>query len=147
MTGDAVDHGGGGGETRRDPVVAGLAQHDPGDGRPLAVDPADRPKGEAAAGRGIRAGLDADKPVVPQQCVGVVHFIEITPEEADAVAERLYALVQELRERGAPSPGADRVLVSISLLPWLDAKENLAARAAYTPHPTAHEREAHRSGS
>src|SRR6266404_8845964 len=68
LTGDAVDHGGGGRETGRDPVVAGLAQHDPGDRRPLAVDPADGPEGEAAAGRVVRAGLDADKPVVPELC-------------------------------------------------------------------------------
>src|SRR5512132_3167911 len=73
MTGDAVDHGVGGRETRRDLVVAGLAQDDPGDRRPLAVDPADGPEGEAAAGRVVRAGLDADEPVVPEQCVGVVH--------------------------------------------------------------------------
>src|SRR5919198_145555 len=73
MTGDAVDHDVGGRETRRDPVVAGLAQHDPGDRRPLAVDPADRPESEAAAGRAVRAGLDADKAVVPEQGVGVVH--------------------------------------------------------------------------
>src|SRR5204863_1953170 len=46
LTGDAVDHGVGGRETRRDLVVAGLAQHDPGDRRPLAVDPADGPEGE-----------------------------------------------------------------------------------------------------
>src|SRR5437588_699863 len=72
MTGDAVDHGVGGRETRRDPVVAGLAQHDPGDRRPLPVDPADSPEGEAAAGRVVRAGLDADEPVVPEQYVGVV---------------------------------------------------------------------------
>src|ERR671934_678582 len=51
MTGDAVDQGVGGRETRRDLVVAGLAQHDPGDRRPLAIDPADGPEGEAAAGR------------------------------------------------------------------------------------------------
>ena len=51
---------------------AGLAQHDSGDRRPLAVDPADGPEGEAAAGCGGRAGLDADKPVVPEQRVGVV---------------------------------------------------------------------------
>src|SRR5207249_1848026 len=50
MTADAVDHGGGGRETRRDPVLAGLPQHDPGDRRPLAVDPADGAEGEAAAG-------------------------------------------------------------------------------------------------
>jgi hypothetical protein len=72
VTGDAVDHGVGGRETR-DLVLAGLAQHDPGDRRPLAVDPANGPEGEAAAGGGGRAGLDADKPVVPEQCVGVVH--------------------------------------------------------------------------
>jgi hypothetical protein len=65
MTGDAVDHGDGCRETRRDLVVAGLPQHDPRDRRPLAVDPADGPEGEAAAGRGGRAGFDADKPVAP----------------------------------------------------------------------------------
>jgi hypothetical protein len=48
MTGDAVDHGAGGRETRRDLVVPGLAQHDPGDRRPLAVDPADGAEREAA---------------------------------------------------------------------------------------------------
>ena len=73
LTGDAVDHDDGCRETRRDPVVPGLTQHDPGDRRSLAVDPADRAEREAAAGRGIRAGLDADKPVAPEQCVGVVH--------------------------------------------------------------------------
>ena len=67
MTGDAVDHGGGGRETSRDLVVAGLAQYDAGDRRPFAVDRADGSEGEAAAGRGGRAGLDADKPVVPEQ--------------------------------------------------------------------------------
>ena len=69
MTGDAVDHGVGGRKTRRDLVVAGLAQHDPGDRRLLAVDPADGPEGEAAAGRvvllghngfvGVKTGSDA----------------------------------------------------------------------------------------
>ena len=54
-------------------VAAGLAQHDAGDRRPLAADPADGPEGEAAAGRVGRAGLDADEPVVPEQRVGVVH--------------------------------------------------------------------------
>src|SRR4029450_2762502 len=56
MTGDAVDHGVGGGETCCDLVVAGLAQHDPGDRRPLAVDPADGPEGEEARGRRPRRG-------------------------------------------------------------------------------------------
>ena len=65
MTGNAVDHDFGGRETRRDPVVAGLTEHDPGDRRPLAVDPAEGPEREAAAGRGGRAGLDADEPAVP----------------------------------------------------------------------------------
>ena len=73
MTCDAVDHSVGGSKTRGDLVVAGLAQHDPCDRRPLSVDPADRPEGEATAGSGGRAGLDTDKPVVPEQRVGVVH--------------------------------------------------------------------------
>lgn len=47
-------------------------------------------------------------------------FLELTPEEADALAERLAELVQELRARPASTPGADRALVSISVLPWLE---------------------------
>ena len=47
-------------------------------------------------------------------------FVELTPEEADALAERLVELVQELRTRSAPMPGADRALVSLSVLPWLE---------------------------
>ena len=48
-------------------------------------------------------------------------YVQLTPAEADALAERLVALVQELRVRPAPTPGADRSLVSISVLPWLNA--------------------------
>ena len=73
LTRDAVDHGAGGRESRRNTVVARLAQHDAGDRRPLAVDPADGPEGEAAAGRRGRARLDADEAVLPEQRVGVVH--------------------------------------------------------------------------
>jgi DNA-binding transcriptional ArsR family regulator len=47
-------------------------------------------------------------------------FVALTPEEADALAERLVELVQELRMRSSSTPGADRALVSISVLPWLD---------------------------
>jgi DNA-binding transcriptional ArsR family regulator len=47
-------------------------------------------------------------------------FLELTPEEADALAERLAAIVQELRERPEPTAGADRALVSVSVLPWLE---------------------------
>jgi DNA-binding transcriptional ArsR family regulator len=47
-------------------------------------------------------------------------FLELTPDEADALAERLVELVQELRARPQPTPDADRALVSISVLPWLD---------------------------
>jgi DNA-binding transcriptional ArsR family regulator len=46
-------------------------------------------------------------------------FLELTPEEADALAERLVEIVQELRARPQPTPGADRALVSVSVLPWL----------------------------
>ena len=47
-------------------------------------------------------------------------FVELTPEEADALAERLVTLVQELRSRPEPAPDADRALVSVSVLPWLE---------------------------
>jgi hypothetical protein len=46
-------------------------------------------------------------------------FLELTPEEADALAERLVEVVQELRVRPS-APGAERALVSITVLPWLD---------------------------
>ena len=51
-----LDHRVGGRETRRDPVVAGLSKHDPGDRCPLAVDPADGPEGEEA-GQPVWLGL------------------------------------------------------------------------------------------
>lgn len=47
-------------------------------------------------------------------------FLELTPQEADALAERLATLVQELRARPEPTRGADRALVSVSVLPWLE---------------------------
>jgi DNA-binding transcriptional ArsR family regulator len=47
-------------------------------------------------------------------------FVEMTPAEADALAERLVSFVQEVRVRRAPTPGSDRVLVSLSVLPWLE---------------------------
>jgi DNA-binding transcriptional ArsR family regulator len=47
-------------------------------------------------------------------------FLELTPEEADALAERLAEVVQELRACPHPTPGADRALVSLSVLPWLE---------------------------
>jgi DNA-binding transcriptional ArsR family regulator len=46
-------------------------------------------------------------------------FLELTPEEADVLAARLAELVQELRARPSPTPGSDRALVSVSVLPWL----------------------------
>jgi DNA-binding transcriptional ArsR family regulator len=47
-------------------------------------------------------------------------FVELTPHEADALAQRLAELVQELRIRRAPTHGAERALVSVSVLPWLE---------------------------
>ena len=46
-------------------------------------------------------------------------FLELTPEEADELAEQLVEIVQELRTRTA-TPGADRALVSLNVLPWFD---------------------------
>jgi hypothetical protein len=48
-------------------------------------------------------------------------YLQLTPAEADALVERLVELVQELRVRPTSTPGADRALVSISVLPWLEA--------------------------
>jgi DNA-binding transcriptional ArsR family regulator len=47
-------------------------------------------------------------------------FLELTSEEADELAERLAEVVHELRARPRPTPGADRALVSVSVLPWLE---------------------------
>jgi DNA-binding transcriptional ArsR family regulator len=47
-------------------------------------------------------------------------FLDLTPQEADELAERLVEVVQELRERPEPTAGSDRALVSITVLPWLE---------------------------
>jgi DNA-binding transcriptional ArsR family regulator len=47
-------------------------------------------------------------------------LVELTPDEARALGDRLVELVKEVRGRSAPSAGAERSLVSISVLPWLD---------------------------
>jgi len=48
-------------------------------------------------------------------------FLELTPQEADELAEQLVEIVQELRTRSAPTPGADRALVSLNVLPWFES--------------------------
>jgi DNA-binding transcriptional ArsR family regulator len=44
-------------------------------------------------------------------------IVALTPEEAAALGERLFALVDEVRGR-AVADAADQALVSISILPW-----------------------------
>jgi hypothetical protein len=44
---------------------------------------------------------------------------QLTPDAADALADRFFALLQELRVP-APTSGADGALVSITVLPWLE---------------------------
>ena len=46
-------------------------------------------------------------------------FVELTPDEAAELGSRVFALVDAYRTRPAPA-GADRALVSISALPWLE---------------------------
>lgn len=46
-------------------------------------------------------------------------FVDLTPDEAAELGTRVFALVDEYRTRPAPE-GADRALVSISALPWLE---------------------------
>ena len=43
--------------------------------------------------------------------------VALTPDEADELGERLFAYVNALRAR-PPADGAERALVSISILPW-----------------------------
>ena len=47
-------------------------------------------------------------------------FLELTAEEAGELGVRLLGLVDELRSRTEPTQGAERALVSISVLPWLE---------------------------
>jgi DNA-binding transcriptional ArsR family regulator len=47
-------------------------------------------------------------------------YLELTPEEADALGRRLFLLVDELRRNPPRSPSAERTLVSVSVLPVLD---------------------------
>ena len=44
-------------------------------------------------------------------------FVELTPDEASEIGERLLEIVREVRLRPASS-GADRALISVSILPW-----------------------------
>jgi DNA-binding transcriptional ArsR family regulator len=45
-------------------------------------------------------------------------FVRLTPEEADELGRRLYAIVDEIRRRPGPVAG-DQALVSLSVLPFL----------------------------
>jgi hypothetical protein len=46
-------------------------------------------------------------------------FVELTPDEAAEFGTKVFRLVEEYRSRTAPD-GADRALVSVSALPWMD---------------------------
>ena len=47
-------------------------------------------------------------------------FLELTPQEADELGRRLFEIVDDLRRRAEPADGAEKALVSISVLPALD---------------------------
>jgi DNA-binding transcriptional ArsR family regulator len=47
-------------------------------------------------------------------------FVELTPEESAELGALLLRHLDVLRRRPEPTPGAERALVSISVLPWLD---------------------------
>jgi DNA-binding transcriptional ArsR family regulator len=47
-------------------------------------------------------------------------FVELTPEEADELGRRLFALVDELRSRRHPPRRAELALVAVSVVPVLD---------------------------
>lgn len=46
-------------------------------------------------------------------------FVELTPDEAAEFGTKVFQIVEEYRSRPAPD-NADRALVSVSALPWLD---------------------------
>ncbi len=46
-------------------------------------------------------------------------FFELTPQEADELGRRLFEIVDDLRRRNEPPAGAEKALVSISVLPVL----------------------------
>jgi DNA-binding transcriptional ArsR family regulator len=45
-------------------------------------------------------------------------FVDLTPDEASALGERLLEIIREVRLRPAADQAADRALVSLSILPW-----------------------------
>jgi hypothetical protein len=47
-------------------------------------------------------------------------FMQLTPDEAAEFGAQVLQLVEHYRSRTAPD-GADRTLVSVSALPWLEA--------------------------
>ena len=47
-------------------------------------------------------------------------LVELTPEEATELGERFLDIVRDVRLREATAGGADRALVSVSVLPWLE---------------------------
>jgi hypothetical protein len=47
-------------------------------------------------------------------------FVDVTPEEADELGRQLLQLMHEIRLRQEPPPGADRALISFSVLPWIE---------------------------
>jgi hypothetical protein len=47
-------------------------------------------------------------------------YVDLTPEEAYELGRRLFLIVDRLRGRAAPSPGAEETLVSVSVLPVLE---------------------------
>jgi hypothetical protein len=66
----------------------------------------------------VRHRYLADRPSPAWQKASFVGnwFIRLTPSEADELGRALFALVDELRRRPAPSSGAE-TLVSMSVLP------------------------------
>jgi hypothetical protein len=72
---------------------------------------------EAVRGRFVRGPVDDEW----QRDAFVGNwYVELTPAEAAELGDRLFAVVDGLRREPPRSPGAVRVLVSVSVLPVLD---------------------------
>lgn len=104
---------------RREPLFVALPTDDDLEGRAIAA----RMHGvvfardEEARRRFVTRDMDA---AWREAAVVGNWLVELTPQEAKELGERLLELVREVRLREPQANGADRALVSISVLPWLE---------------------------
>ncbi len=104
---------------RREPLFVALPTDDDLEGRAIAA----RMHGfvfardEEARRRFVTRDMDA---AWREAAVVGNWLVELTPPEAKELGERFLELVREVRLREAQAESAERALVSVSVLPWLE---------------------------